>query len=277
MIQKYLMLGFRNAGLFRKHRGTKDKMFDLCESKERAKEPEFKEPITVYQISNMLHVLFGERPKPTFRTTVYDIIPYYFEKANNSYLRIDSYKDNKGNYPSETIQTKKAVGGAWSSQSYLVWERVRNLLEPALFEVFAGTIKEVYKEYDIDTNTPFDCVRKIILDKPDSRIDGLFNLMVRHKKAPIYEAVYGEGRSSTNINRNPKTQLTVLRGIDRIIRLSGQIAVPVSEDDLTKLRNNKGCATILDGGFVYIKGVKSGNVINLDNFVLVSQISTEKQ
>lgn len=271
---KYLILGFKNAGLFRKHRNTKDKMFDMGERKERKDEPEFKEPITVHQISNMLHVLFGERPKPINRVTLYPNVPYLFEKAQNSYIRIDSYKNDKGKFHSETIQTKKSVGNAWNTQTYLSWERTRKLLGDELFDMFVKTIKEVYG-FDIDT--PLEKVKPIILDNPDGRVDAMFKLMKENKKKPIYDAIYGDSATSSSINMNPNTQLTVLTGLDSIIRLSGEIVVPVTDEDLKKIGENKGCATLLDGGLVYIKGKKSSNIINVDDFVPVHEISLEQQ
>jgi len=66
-MNKYLMLDFKNASLIRCHKGTKDKIIDPVGDQyktDRSVDMEFVEPITVQQISNMLHVLFGERPKP---------------------------------------------------------------------------------------------------------------------------------------------------------------------------------------------------------------------
>ncbi len=271
----FLILEFRNAGLFRKHRNTKDKMFDIYGRKERKDETEFIEPITVHQISNMLHVLFGERPKPINRDTVYNNITYLYNKALESYLRIDTYKDSKGKFQSETIQTKKSIGNAWSTQSFVYWKRVNNLLGDDLYKIFIDTISDTYK-IDV-TKTSFNKVKSLILTHPDKRIDDLFDLLKRNNKKPIFDSVYGEGTEPTSINKNNKTQLTVLTGLDKIIRLSGQIIVPVSSEDIEKIKNNKGCATILDNGLVYIKAIKSGNVITIDGFTPVKEISLEKQ
>lgn len=272
---KILVLEFRNAGLFRKHRKTKDKMFDMYGRKDRKDETEFIEPITVHQISNMLHVLFGERPKPINRDTVYDNIPYLFDKALDSYLRIDTYKDAKGNFQSETMQTKKSVHNSWSTQSFVYWKRVNNLLGDELFKIFVDTVSSVY---NININdTSFNKVKEMILNHPNKKIVALFELLKENKKAPIFDSIYGEGNEPTNINKNSKTQLTVLTGLDTVIRLSGQILVPISDEDIEKIKGNKGCATILDNGFVYIKGVKSSDIISVEGFTSIKEISLEKQ
>ena len=92
-MNNFLILKFRNAGLFRKHFNTKDKIWDIDGSRDRKDEPEFVEPITVHQVSNMLHVLFGERPKSTVRKSAYDRLEYYFDKASDSYIKITTMKN----------------------------------------------------------------------------------------------------------------------------------------------------------------------------------------
>jgi len=272
---KFLVLDFRNAGLFRKHRNTKDKMFDMYGRKERKGETEFIEPITVHQVSNMLHVLFGERPKPVNRDTVYNNIPYLYNKALESYLKIDTYKDVKGKFQSETIQTKKSIGNSWSTQSYVYWKRVNNLLGDDLYKIFINTISEVYC-VNIE-ETSFNKVKELILTNPNKKIDELFELLKSNNKKPIFDFIYGKGTEPTNINKNNRTQLTVLTGLDKIIRLSGQLIVPVSDEDIEKIKMNKGCATILDNGLVSINSIKSGNIISIEGFTPIKEISLEKQ
>jgi len=275
-MQKYLILEFRNAGLFRKHRNTRDKMFDLFDKKDRKDEPEFVEPITVYQISNMLHVLFGERPKPINRETCYDSLSYIFDKALNSYIKIDSYKDKKDKFASEKIQLKKSVWNSWAKQSYMNWSRVKKLLEEQeLIDKLINTLSDVFN-CSIE-EIPFDKVVEMLLNKDDERIKDLFVFLNKKGKKPLYDSIYGNESEKLSINANNRTQITVVSGLDSIIRLKGQILVPVSDDDIEKIRQNKGCATILDGGLVYIKSIESSYSINTQGFKEVKQISLEKQ
>ena len=274
-MEKYLVLEFRNAGLFRKHRNTKDKMFDMGIRSERKDALEHIEPITSQQISNMLHVLFGKRPKPMNRETVYSADEYLIDKAKNSFLKITSYKNDKNQFFAESIQLKKSVHNAWNPVSYMNWNRVERLLGEELFNEFMLVIKEVFNLNREETT--FNKVSVLILNTKDERLDNIFIELNKNGKKPLYDSIFGINNEPTNINKNARTQLTVTSGLDKIIRLDGQILVPVDNNDIEILRNNKGCATILDGGLVLIKSVKSANSLDTNGFTLVGDISLEKQ
>ncbi len=297
-MDKLLILRFRNAGLFRKHRNTKDKIFDI-NRRDRKNELEFIEPITVNHISNMLHVLFGERPKPSVRETVYDKNEHIFNLANESFLRIDSYKDEKGKFYAETMQLKKAVGNSWNPVSYMNFNRVKQLCQdrPELFKLFTDTISEVFN-INIE-NTTFNDVKNMILNSDDNRLKEMFSVLNRSGKKPLYSCIFANNDNapisifinekelkekgkipklnSIGINENKNTILTVLTGLDKIIKLSGEILIPVSEDDIIKIKKNKGSATLLDGGFVYIVGVKNNNMVDKSKFTKIKEFSLQKQ
>jgi hypothetical protein len=91
IVNKFLFLEFKNAGFFKKHKRTKDKIFDLSSTRNRKDEEEFEEPITYFQVSNILHVLFGERPVPSIRESLYSRNEYLVQKSLNSYIKINSY------------------------------------------------------------------------------------------------------------------------------------------------------------------------------------------
>jgi hypothetical protein len=275
MSNKFLILEFRNAGLFDNHIKSKDRIFDMGVSRPRSAEPQFEEPITVHQVSNMLHVLFGERPKPSRRVTVYNINDYIFDKAMNSYLKIESYKDIKGRYFKENIHLNKAVGNAWATQSYMNWERVRRLLGPELFSLFTTTINDVYG-IDCELIT-FNDVRKLILENTNKKIDEMFEILNSNKKKPLWATIYGINNEPVTINANIRTQLTGLNGLDKVAKLDGSILVPINDEDIIKLGNNKGHATLLDGGLVIIKGIKSANTINVDGYQILSDISLKEK
>jgi hypothetical protein len=274
-MEKYLVLEFRNAGLFRKHRNTKDKMFDMGIRSERKDALEHIEPITSQQISNMLHVLFGKRPKPMNRETVYSADEYLIDKAKNSFLKITSYKNDKNQFFAESIQLKKSVHNAWNPVSYMNWNRVERLLGEELFNEFMLVIKKVFSLNREETT--FNKVKELILNTKDERLDNIFIELNKNGKKALYDSIFGVNNQLSSINMNARTQLTVTSGLDKIIRLDGQILVPVDNNDIEIIRNNKGCATILDGGLVLIKSVKSANSLDTNGFTLVGDISLEKQ
>lgn len=275
-MNKYLVLKFENATLF-KNKRTKDKIFDLLNgNRDRKDEQFFKEPITVYQISNMIHVLFGERPVPSLRKVLYSKNDYLFEKAKKSYLKIDNYmrfNDNKKEfeYTKEIIQTKKAVYNAWNPQSFLNWNRVFKLLEKDLYDEFLVILKE---EFNISPKKDiFIDVVKIIKNSKNKRLNDFYNKINKMGKTSLTNDINND---TVQINMNPRTTLTVNNGIEYITKFNGEILVPIDDNDIEKIKNNKGCATLLDGGLVYIKKIEDAKKLSIDGFKLVEEISTEK-
>lgn len=278
-MEKYLKLSFENAGLFR-NKKTKDFVFEYESHSKRSKEKFFIEPITVHQISNVLHVLFGERPVPSLRNVVYKKVDYYFQKALDSYLKIDSFMrfnkyTNKEEFVSEKLQTKKAVSDSWNNGKYLYWERVSKILEPELFEKFKELISNEFKI------NPMDYSFIQIIDMIHSSNNQTIYTWLENQKGKkclandIKDYYKNSSNPQINMNKN-RTAITVTNGLEEVIRLKGELLIPVSNDDIEKLRNCKGCATILDGGLVIIKGIESENTLQISDFTPVNEISTEK-
>lgn len=275
-MSKYLMLEFNNASLIRWHRGTKDKIFDpigLGDKVERRIETEFVEPITAQQISGMLHVLFGERPKPMNRKTLYNRIEYLYEKAGECYLKFDNFTDSDGKFQSEIFQTNKSSWNSTQTVSYMNWNRVYKLLEDDLYKMFLDMVKDVFN-HTPETITFVELANKI-KTSTDSRVTEMFEILKKNNKTPLYSWVFGKPSEKTAMNQNSRTQLTIIKGIDTKINLSGSIIVPVDDEDIDKIRNSKGCATLLDGGAVFIRGLK--NNVSVEGYTKVSDISMEKR
>ena len=77
-------------------------------------------------------------------------------------------------------------------------------------------------------------------------------------------------------SKEKHTALNINNGVENVILLRGEILVPVSEEDIERLKENKGCATILDGGLVWIEGIVNSDHLSIDGFEKVSEISSEK-
>lgn len=272
-MNKYLRLDFKDAKLYPlkdgRKRLTKDKIFDINGRRDR--EYEFVEPITVHQISNMLHVLFGQRPKPTHRETVYSRSEYLYNKALDSYLMLDVPTDYKNQYIRETTQTKKAVHNAWSTTTHITWERVKQYtgehfksVKNALVESFGDEVLSL----------SFIKVVMMIRESSDKKLIKFFESLKELKLTALYSFIFDE-RAGSHLNMSSKTRLTVLSGLDSIVKFSGKIVVPVSDDDLRVIQSNKGCATILDGGLVMIRDVQPDYMVNVDGFTKVSEISLQ--
>lgn len=361
-MDRFLLLKFTDAGIYY---GTGDKSIDVRKKKatKRNGNTIFKEPITIFQVSNVLHTIFGERPVSSVRDSLYPRVEYYFEKAGDSYLKIDTpkYKNKRTDeyeYPSEFIQTKKASAISWNPDLYWNWDRVFNYFDQDQ-EYFKGFIRIVDDLLGVESSTySFNDVRKMILDvattpqlkeydtfvieaKKLKYLSGNFNnLLIKkvtwntvkdnfktkvkgqynydnydmlvdiisrtlgydaskkafvnvvldlntltNKKIAVYEKYLTDNMkglmsvkylNGTQINQYSKRAYTVNNGIGRVVKLSGKMLIPVSDEDIERLRNSRGTSTILDGGLVTIEGVYYGNEIPNDNYIKVSDITTER-
>lgn len=286
MSHKYLLLEFSDAGLFIKHNGDKqfehqcfwEKAENNVNIKRRENLMRFKEPITVYQISNVLHNLFGQRPVSTRRFCWYDKDPYLFDKARNSFIKINDY------YP-EKMTIKKAVFNSWQTKSqFLDWYRIKTFLGEH-YEYFVSILQS---EFNFDpTKKTFGEISELIKENiSNSNIQSLLIYLGKNKKSALLydigvqiknnQVVLYEGKKTYQLNSSPKTLVTVINSIGEVCRLSGEIAVPVSEADIDIIRNHSGIADILDGGIVYIKKLLSPESINLDEYTPIKDISLEE-
>ncbi len=294
-MSKYLILNFRDAKLFRKfnkdkvNRRCKDFSFDVVTGKYKSRDflPAFVEPITVHQVSNMLHVLFNERPVPSFRQCLYPRVDRYFEMAQNSYLKIDTPKLNRDgeDYYYETNHVKKGVHDSWNPAPRVNWEIVRRFMDDEeKLKIFINKLNEV-----LDVNSEslsFLNIREMVgnlsIDKRLSLYDTILDLKNVTAMIDYFGSYKGDGVFIKPVDcaitrrYNKMTQL-VNMGLETSINLSGQIIVPVTEEDITRLKTiSKGCATILDGGMVWIDSVKDGSNISVEDFIQVKNISDEK-
>lgn len=290
MDNKYLILKFRNAKLFRNTKSSKDIVFDMNISKGYRKridaeksDQQFVEPITVHQVSNMIHVLFNERPVPSHRDCLYDRVEYLFDKAKNSYIKytnnrggepVNEYIDSKGKkrFLTETMTVNKAVSDCWKKNPQMNWDLIKKYLGDQ--EYVDWFFCEVIDLLGIN---PFDHsvedVRIALLTKDLTNMfaklrsigrGGLVSYIIDSKNAPDVAA-------KTN-----RVRIMVNTGVEQVIKLNGEIIIPVNEKDLTKLSESKGCANILEGGVVTIVGLKEAHEISVDDFIKVGDISTEK-
>ncbi len=279
----------------------------------------------MHQVSNVIHVLFGERPKPSLREVAFGNVEYYFNKAMHSFIKINRYKTiyktKEGKefekLLNEKLQTKKVVNDSWSKTDNFYWERARKLLGDDLYNEFVQLVSDLFKtQGDITKEYSIKELREQVLSrglvnavppKPESnkdeendedtkvkfKISGFYEELVKSKKSTTLDMFFmkisGMGKASfvdyfvgrnnnsrISLNSVGNTKATVVSGITEITKISGEIIIPVTDDDVTKLNKHTGCATILDGGLVFIKGVINANEVNVSNHVKVSEISTDK-
>lgn len=296
---KYLFLKFRNAGYFPDQSRTKDFMFDLDGKRKRSEHIQYVEPITVHHISNMLHVLMGERPKASLRKTLIERNENIFNLANNGYLKIDTiltFNKSKDIYefPSETITIRKSVFNSFSPAPDLIyWERVKRLLEDDLYSQFINMMNDILNTNVVEKYTCVDAV-KMLRDgyRTDKRVTDFLIILKDNSKQPMIDFIVGGQKASkalleknplavgpnATFNSNARTLITTNFGVDKIVRLCGEIIIPMSESDVEKIRQNKGTAKLLDGGLVWISKLLDETEINnsmLGGFTEIKNLSTE--
>lgn len=288
MIDKYIKLRFENAKLFPKNKKTNDYISNVSITKKgklifthskRSDEKitSFKEPITVHQISNMLHTLIGERPVPSFRETFYKRNEDIFNIALNSFIKIDSPKVKK-NVNGEEVQTfiteftkvNKSVWNSWAKPKKLHWFKIKKYMDN-YYQEFIEKMSEVLG-YNVEEK-PFENLFNIAID--NSEFDDVIKWLNQIKKTPIINLLTKEDADRSEITKSGRLAETITSGIDDVYLLHGEILIPHQEDFVKKII--KTSTNILDGGYCEIVGVYYADELdNTDDFTLVSEISDEK-
>jgi len=288
----FLRLKFRNAKLFRRHAKSKDKSFQLIDypkldykSLNRNALKEYVEPITKYQISNMLHVLLGERPVPKNRPVPYSTLNYIDELASNSFIKLcDIKRYNKTQKKwvtyNEGINDKRALYDSWPKKPYeytwrTIYLRCNNKeLNPNRFEEVQAEFSKVIG-YDV-SKKKFRKVVKDIRKIDRSRLERLFKFLKKEKMTSIWKHIIDDAPITTYDGR---VSITINKGMTNFQNYYGEILIPLDEQLIHKFKQSSGSATLLDGGYVYIDGILEDNEINLeyfDEFKKIGEISTEK-
>jgi hypothetical protein len=290
MTDRYIKLIFKNAKLFPKNKKTNDYIANVSSTKKgelifkhskRSEEEvtSFKEPITVHQVSNMLHTLIGERPVPSFRETFYKPNQYVFNIALNSFLKIDSPKVIRNVYGEEVetlipefTKTNKSAWNSWSKPNKLHWFKIEKYLSQ-YYQEFIEKLNSLL-EYNVEKK-PFEDLFSIAID--NNKFDEIINWLKEIKKTPLVNLLTKKDFNRSEITKNISSGLgeTIKSGVDFAYFLDGEILVPYDENFAKKII--KSSTNILDGGYCGIVGIfYVDEVDNTENFKPISEISDEK-
>jgi len=273
---KILKISFKDAKLFPYSKKNKDFIYNFVRSN-RDNQLMFKNPITVHQISNMLHKMCGERPVPSFRYVVYDRISDIFNMANNSYLKIDSIKQfnkskNKDEFIKENIQIKKSADDSWNTNPTVFWKKIEKYMG-----IYYDDLLNKWSliiGYDV-RNKPFMSYKSSAIDNED--YNDLISWLKNIKKTPIINFLTKLEPKVDEITKNKSIGETTPLAISNINNLSGVVYVPISDDMLAKIIYNT--VTLLDGGLATIEGIYYDDELDddtLDGFNILSEISDDK-
>lgn len=261
----YLTIEFKNAKWFNNNNYKPvDQIFDLDGRRPRYDKlkkflsPYYKCPIHYNHVSNMLHVLMGQQPAASLRKTIFKPIESILDVAKNSYVRLDLYN-------SELINTKKCLTNSHVKVITYCWA----YLEKYLREDFINLKTAVEKEFNIKiTDYTVNQVVNMAKQRETPVMDEYFKVA---KYLSIYNLFKTE--KDTGIHYHPLAKLTTNNGIVHLTKLSGEIIVKVSAEQLDMIKNHKGCATILDGGLATIKSVVKESRFNEESLTGFKKIT----
>lgn len=128
---------------------------------------------------------------------------------------------------------------------------------------------------DSPLNFSVEHIKSVLSAYTSKNINELINYLIKIGRTAIATNLTNPNATGTALNMLEVFPLHVFRAVDDVIILSGEIYIPVDDDDIEKLRRSSGCATILDGGVVTIKGICYNDEFSDEEFTKVSEISTQ--
>lgn len=263
---KYLVLGFKNAKFFAKPKFSKDRSYDSITNIHlpRTENDVDPEPIMAGHVSNMLHVLFCERPKSKKRYSCYDRLSKFDEMAQSSFIRYTTFirdgKDGLDKYPTQKMVMQKAMYNA-HSKPLITWGIINDYLGDSLF----GDLLLVIEGLGFTPSSHTITEVCELIDIENEQVKELFDRFEKGGRTAAVQWFRSRGGVQT-ITCNPQTRHTETKGIDNVTAVDGQIAVLVDESDIEILRERMGTPTILDGGLVYVVGMVDYDVFNSEGY-----------
>jgi len=274
MPHKAVIIKFRGASIFTNRKPSNDKAVTDTGWTGRDKAPRLEVPddtLDARHVSNLLHVLMGERPVPTLRRSAMRRDESIYQCARRAVVRIEETSRE------ETKTVRKAVKDSWNTATLwyelngkqvkvkgglLYHERLMRFLGDALYGSFLDVLGRLTgssnprKEYtahrgieilNAHGNEPL--VKKFSIQCRKGGRTALANLLETNGNTASITFHQGTG-SRLNI-------LVVNKGVEKVRRVSGTIFVPVESDELlNRLTNGTGVATLLEGGFASLSGVE---------------------
>ncbi len=279
MPQKALLIKFTNAGIFPETRRSSDKMYDLDGKTKRKDAPVMQIPVRKFDwrhVSNVLHVLMGERPAPTIRKTLLKPDLLIQEAAKKARVIIDTPYNERGYEGVEMMTARKTVKDAWQTAkiSYflggtpvqikgglLYWARLERLLGEALLNDFINAVQNITGEKNVPHNTSAHRAIELLHDNYSLPHVQLFcQKCVKAMRTALVNIIDPKAnKESITFHTGVGSKLNihmVNSGPENIIKISGTIFVPMDEGLLSRLSKGCGTATILEGGLAYIEGIE---------------------
>ena len=221
-------------------------------------------------VSNLLHVLAGERPVPTLRKSCMHKDQQIYDLARESLVKVKEISRD------ETKTVRKAVKNSWNTVTLwyhldgkdvkikgglIYHDRLRRYLGNDLYEQLMAVLKEVSGCSDPHCDfSAHEAIEYLNAHNHDQRVVSLIAQCRVRKRSAIANLLEPNGNiASIDIHQGTGCKLNTLvvnSGVEKVRSISGTVYVPInSEVMLERFRNGRGVATFLEGGFAYIEGV----------------------
>lgn len=271
MLRKALIVRFRNARIFSDPRRSSDKMISGRVKVDRSIAPRINIPegtLDTRHVSNLLHVLAGERPVPTLRKSCMQIDESLYNLARKSFVEVEEISRD------ETKTVRKAVKDSWNTVTLwyhlngkdvkikgglIYHNRLQRYLNDDLYVHLIDVLKEVSGCNDPCSDfSAHEAIEYLNAHNHDRRIRLLISKCRESQRSAIANLIEPNGNiASIDIHQGTGCKLNTLvvnSGIEKVRSISGTIYVPISSDVmLERFRNGGGVATFLEGGFAYIE------------------------
>lgn len=286
---KVLIIKIKDAGIFNdpSKSKTKDKVLDFDGKRERTDYKDVPTGTFFYKnVANLLRVLFGERPVPTFRkvNSIFIGDAYYEELAKKCRVKIDTaiYDTDKVHdkpyYGEECFTARKSIKDSWQKTSY------NYTLDNKDIQIGGGLLyhdrlrrylgNELYNEYSIlvksfgDVDTIQQGIELLNKNKSNVEVLEFCNKCLDEKRKSLYNVIQNEGANSIHFHtyspNYPLDSLLICGGIEKIKKVSGTLYVPVTDEDIEKVKNSTGVASFLEGGIATVEEISDWNDMFLD-------------
>ena len=268
---KCLVLTFQNAGLFNP-KWSKDKVCDANGVHDRNTFAIIDVPVgtlSLRHISNVLHVLMGERPVASIRATHLKPIKEIFDLARGAHVKIDTVL-NGDKYWRETKNVRKSIAGSWNTAAHTIklrgidkpikavvvtWDKLIIYLGSELFEKFKDFAIRQYGENALKERAEDVISMLSNINNPEK--EHIISLCENAAKTPLAHLLRGNTEAAAfNQASDVLIRRTVLKGVETISRIDGKIFIPIDEQSLERISTGPGSATLLEGGVVTIEGVE---------------------
>lgn len=288
---KTVVLNFKSAKLPIKAKPEKINEFGFTKDREVYIERNNPICISYEQISNVIHVLCGCRPAPTYRKSCLNRINGVDNIAKTALYKIDNVitytkKDGTAAYVTEFSEGKKSPWNSHASNAvhtvssnnivvngFFTWSSLKKkyIYKKDIYLKLISFFEKIYRDSFKNIKSKYTFIDFLVeLRNERYKKNELLDFLTDIKCTPIKEFLVGNDKASTgSLNNNTGGNLSALclnTSVVPKISLNGKIAFFIDEEEsfqenvLKELLEGTHFATFLDGGLVRVESVFSDDV-----------------